>query len=63
MSNLDYTNRYEPDYKKMYLMMVAAYERAILLLEETKNRCEELRVYGEISDEETTLFPDIPYRK
>ena len=63
MSHPDYTNRYEPDYKKMYLMMVAACERAILLLEETKNQCEELRIYGEIAGEEAPLFPDLPYPK
>ena len=63
MSHPDYTNRYEPDYKKMYLMLAAACERAILLLEETKNQCEELRIYGEITDEEAPLFPDLPYPK
>lgn len=60
MSN--HENDSAPDYKKMYLMMVAAYERAILLLEETKNQCEELRIYGEITGSEDPLFPDIPYR-
>jgi len=47
----------------MYLMLAAACERAILLLEETKNQCEELRIYGEIADEEAPLFPDLPYPK
>lgn len=62
MSNPNYKGRFEPDYKKMYHMMVTAYERALLLLEERKNQCEELRIYGEITEDED-IFPDLPYVK
>ena len=34
MSHPDYTNRYEPDYKKMYYMLFNAITDALRLLEE-----------------------------
>ena len=43
-----------PDYKKMYLKMVRASERAINILIEAQQECEEMYLSGP----ELTVFPD-----
>ena len=43
-----------PDYKEMYLKMVRASERAINILIQAQQECEELYLSGS----ELTVFPD-----
>ena len=46
MSHPDYTNRYEPDYKKMYLMLFNAITDALRLLEENDITGASVKLYA-----------------